>query len=173
MTRLRLFFHDHCFDGTASAALFSAFYRHRAYGDVEVLLQGLQHSVSDPYAGYELDADDVACVDFRYHPALTWWFDHHVTAFQPPSLRASYECNRQGGQLFFDPAARSCTKYLASVLEQRFGWEAPDFGDVIHWADPSMARCSTTRAPSSSSRRRRCASRPGSSTTPILRSRTG
>jgi hypothetical protein len=134
MRRLELYFHDSCFDGAASAALFSAFYRDRAGGDADVELHGLQHVPGDPYAGRPLSGDDRACVDFRYHPALTWWFDHHQTGFQPASLRQQYERDTSG-QLFFDPTAPSCTGLLARVLLDRFGFEAPSLAEVVAWAE--------------------------------------
>lgn len=134
---LKIFFHDNCFDGAASAALFADFYRTRHGSDAEVRLQGVQHKPGDPFAGLAMDADDNACVDFRYSPApqLTWWFDHHVSAFQPPELRAHFEADGSG-QKFFDPQSKSCTKFEASVLQSRFGWTPPDaFAELIHWAD--------------------------------------
>lgn len=41
--KVRVFFHDKCFDGTASAALFSRFYRERIREDVDFVFSGLVH----------------------------------------------------------------------------------------------------------------------------------
>jgi hypothetical protein len=134
---LKIFFHDNCLDGAASAALFADFYRARHGGDVTVSLQGVQHKQGDPFAGLALDADDNACVDFRFSPSprMNWWFDHHVSAFQPPELRAQFEADRSG-QKFYDPEARSCTKFEAQVLARDFGYGLPEaFGELVHWAD--------------------------------------
>jgi hypothetical protein len=130
---LRILFHDNCFDGATSAALFAAFYRGRHPG-AEVRLTGVQHRRGDPFERVSFDADDVACVDFRYtaNPRLTWWFDHHVSAFQPPELRAHFEADH-GGQKFFDPEAQSCSIFMRGVLERTFGWAPPDPGG--HWAE--------------------------------------
>ena len=137
--RLKIFFHDSCFDGATSAALFAAFYRSRR-GDVELALQGVQHRRGDPFEGFAIDGDDNACVDFRFSPdpRMTWWFDHHVSAFQPPELRAAFEADRSG-QKFFDPAAPSCSILIWRVIEERFGWRPDDpagtWAELVRWAD--------------------------------------
>jgi hypothetical protein len=122
---LKLFFHDACFDGTASAALFAAFYRDHV-GGAEVVPIGVQHKVGDAFAGLAIDGDDNACVDFRYcpHPAMRWWFDHHATAFQPPELRAHFTA-RADQHMGFAPTAPSCAGVVVAHLGERFGWTAP------------------------------------------------
>lgn len=136
MPRLKLFFHDACFDGTASAALFSAFYRGRAPAAV-IEPVGMQHSTGDPFAGVAMDADDHACVDFRYtsNPKLHWWFDHHATAFQPATLRDDFEARRTD-DMAFDPTAPSCAGLVARVLGERQGWTPPPhLLELARWAD--------------------------------------
>ena len=136
MPLLKLFFHDACFDGTASAALFSAFYRDRFAG-AEIAPVGMQHGLGDPFARVAIDGDDNACVDFRYaaDPRMRWWFDHHATAFQPASLRADFEA-RQGPTMAFDPKAPSCAGLVARALGERFAWQVPaHLVDLVRWAD--------------------------------------
>ena len=135
--RLKIFFHDNCFDGAASAAVFADFYRARFGPGVDVALQGVQHRVGDPFEGLALDGDDNACVDFRYCDAerMTWWFDHHVSAFQPGAKRAHFEADTTG-QKFYDPTARSNTLFQAGVLTAQFGYEPSEtFTQLVHWAD--------------------------------------
>lgn len=135
--RLKIFFHDNCFDGTASAAVFADFYRARFGSDVEVALQGVQHKTGDPFEGHDLDGDDNACVDFRYcdDDRMTWWFDHHVSAFQPPERRAHFEAN-SSGQKFFDPTAASNTLFQVGVLTDQFGYRLPEsLNELVRWAD--------------------------------------
>ena len=136
IVRLKLFFHDACFDGTASAALFSAFYRGREPGAVIDPI-GMRHQLGDPFAAVAVDGDDNACVDFRYaaDPRMRWWFDHHATAFQPPALRADYE-SRSGETMAFDPAAPSCAGLITRTLATRFGWPVPPhLAELTTWAD--------------------------------------
>ncbi len=137
--RLKIFFHDNCFDGATSAALFADFYRAR-HPEAEIALQGVQHRRGDPFAGLSLDGDDNACVDFRYSadPRMTWWFDHHVSAFQPPELREQFEGD-DSGQKFYDPAASSCALFLHRVLASRFEFLPSDphgiWAELVRWAD--------------------------------------
>jgi hypothetical protein len=137
--RLKIFFHDSCFDGATSAALFAEFYRGTRGASSEIALQGVQHRRGDPFEGLAIDGDDNACVDFRYcaDPRMNWWFDHHVSAFQPPELRAHFEADRSG-QKFFEPTAPSCSLFLARVLGERFDFHLPPesaWHELLRWAD--------------------------------------
>ncbi|GAB4536170.1 MAG: hypothetical protein Tsb0020_51090 [Haliangiales bacterium] len=134
---LKIFYHDNCFDGTASAAVFSDFYRKHIDANVEISYQGVNHINGDPFAGLAIDGDDNACVDFRYCDSenMTWWFDHHVSAFQPPEKRAHFEADTSG-QKFYDPTESSCTKFLERVIKERYGYVLPShMHEVVKWAD--------------------------------------
>ncbi len=130
---LKIFFHDNCFDGTASSAVFAAFYRAHVDARADVAFEGLAHKMGDPFEGHAFDADDHACVDFRYTPQLSWWFDHHQSAFQPPALRDHYAAD-DSGQMFYDPTAKANTSFMAGVLADQFGWRDGAFDELIHWA---------------------------------------
>lgn len=134
---LKIFFHDACFDGTTSAALFSAFYRDAIEKNVEIVPVGMIHRDGNPFEGIALDADDHACVDFRFcaDPKMRWWFDHHPTAFQPPSLRQVFD-HEHLPTWFFDPSSPSCAGLIARTLEAKYGWKAPPhLVDAVSWAD--------------------------------------
>ena len=146
--RLKVLFHDRCFDGTASAALFGRFYRDAIAAGAEVEPVGLRHRDGDPFEGVRFDADDHACVDFRYSPApeLKWWFDHHATAFQPPALRAAFEARRSPTQ-FFDPDAPSCAGLVARSLARDFAWTPPaGLAEAVRWAEVIDAAAFSTAA---------------------------
>ena len=134
---LKVFFHDACFDGTTSAALFAAFYRDVIDKDVDVRPIGMIHRDGNPFEGIPLDADDHACVDFRFcaDPKMRWWFDHHPTAFQPPALREVFE-DRHQPTWFFDPTSPSCAGLIGRCLVAGWDWKAPPhLTDAIAWAD--------------------------------------
>jgi len=134
---LKVFFHDACFDGTTSAALFSAFYRDVIDPQAQIYPVGMIHRDGNPFEGVPLDADDHACVDFRFcaDPRMRWWFDHHPTAFQPPELRDVFERARSA-TWFFDPAAPSCAGLIAHALQRGWDWEPPPhLLDAVRWAD--------------------------------------
>jgi hypothetical protein len=134
---LKIYFHEACFDGTASAALFSAFYRDVIDPHAAITTVPMQHRDGDPFAHVAIDGDDNACVDFRYSPApaMRWWFDHHRTAFQPPSLRAHFEAENSATK-FFAPDAPSCAGFIARVLGRSWAWRPPaHLAELIRWAD--------------------------------------
>src|SRR5215470_7020277 len=134
--RLKVLFHDNCFDGAASAALFARFFREKMEPSAEIAYLGVQHKQGDAFPPNAFDGDVNACVDFRYSPSpkLDWWFDHHVSAFQSAEDRAHFEADR-GGHKFYDPNARSCTKFEAQILSERFGFDKTPFDELIEWAD--------------------------------------
>jgi hypothetical protein len=134
---LKIFFHDACFDGTTSAALFSAFYRDAIDRGVDIHSIGMVHRDGNPFEGVALDADEHACVDFRFcaDPRMGWWFDHHPTAFQPASLRSVFEREAKPTWVF-DPAAPSCAGLIARALARTHGWTPPaHLVEAIEWAD--------------------------------------
>jgi hypothetical protein len=134
---LKIFFHDACFDGTTSAALFAAFYRDVIDKNVDMHAIGMVHRDGDPFEGLPLDADDHACVDFRFSPdpKMRWWFDHHPTAFQPPTLRRVFE-EQHLPTWFFDPTALSCAGMMSRALATGWDWKPPPhLIEAIAWAD--------------------------------------
>jgi hypothetical protein len=134
--RVRVFFHDRCFDGAASAALFARFYRERVREDVEFRFSGLVHRAGALFDETQFDGDENAIVDFKYStsPKITWWFDHHQSAFLTPADAAHFEQN-PSSRKFYDPDFKSCTKFLATIAEQRFGFDPRLVEELIEWAD--------------------------------------
>ena len=134
--KVRVCFHDRCFDGASSAAIFSRFYRERIRPDAEFAYTGMTHKASQPFEDGIFDGDENAIVDFKYSssPLLTWWFDHHQSAFLTASDAAHFRADRSGKK-FYDPTYKSCTKFLATVASQRFGFDAQPLRELIHWGD--------------------------------------
>ena len=112
--KVRVCFHDHCFDGAASAAIFSRFYRERVNPHPEFHYTGMTHRATQPFEDGIFDGDENVIVDFKYSssPALTWWFDHHQSAFLTPADAEHFRADRSGHK-FYDPTYKSCTKLLA------------------------------------------------------------
>jgi hypothetical protein len=136
--RLRVLYHGNCFDGCSSAAIFARFYREKIARDrVEVVFRPLEHKGEpQPFPGDCFDGDENVCVDFRYSqdPRLSWWFDHHASAFQLPGDEAHFRADATGRK-FYDPAAKSCAKFVARVLSKQFGWDAAPLNELIDWAE--------------------------------------
>ncbi|MHB1847345.1 MAG: hypothetical protein ACYCWW_21180 [Deltaproteobacteria bacterium] len=134
--RLKVLYHDRCFDGLASAAVFTRFFREKVRADAEVAYQGLAHQSGQVFPPGSFDGDENVVVDFRYSadPRLTWWFDHHQSAFPTAVERTAFEADRSG-QKFFDPKAKSCTKFLCDTVVQKFGFDASPLAELVHWAE--------------------------------------
>lgn len=134
--KVKVFYHDKCFDGTCSAALFSRFYKERIRGDVEFVFHGLVHRAGALFNETEFTGDENAIVDFKYSasPKITWWFDHHQSAFLSPSDAEHFKQDRSGKK-FFDPEYKSCTKFLADTTERVFGFDPTPVAEVVKWAD--------------------------------------
>ncbi len=134
--KVRVFYHDKCFDGAASAALFSRFYRERIRDDAEFVFTGLVHRAGALFDEAHFDGDENAIVDFKYSssPKITWWFDHHLSAFLTPEDAAHFE-HDQSNRKFYDPDFKSCTSFLAMIARERFGFDPAPVADLIHWAD--------------------------------------
>lgn len=134
--RVRVFYHDKCFDGTCSAALFSRFYRERIRGDVEFEYSGLLHRAGALFDENKFDGDENAIVDFKYSssPKITWWFDHHQSAFLSPADAEHFEQD-VSNRKFYDPDFKSCTGFIAMIAEERFGFDPRPIAELIRWAD--------------------------------------
>ena len=136
MTKVRLCFHDRCFDGTASAALFFRFYKEIYDPKAEFHFSGMTHKAKHPWEEGLFDGDENVIVDFKYsnNPKVTWWFDHHQSAFLTPA-DAEYFKRFPGKQMFYDPTYKSCTKLIATVTKEKFGWDTEPVKDLVHWGD--------------------------------------
>src|ERR1700694_145849 len=132
----RVLYHDHCFDGAASAAYFSRFITGAVHPDAEFRYTGMAHKASQIFDPALFDGDENAIVDFKYSsdPRLTWWFDHHQSAFLTPEDAEHFRHDTSGRKMD-DPSFRSCTMYIATVARERFGFEAPDLSELVTWAD--------------------------------------
>ncbi len=133
--KLRLLYHGHCFDGVASAATFTRFYTERIHPGAEISYGGLLHRPGNLFDLKLFDGDENAIVDFKYAASekLTWWFDHHESAFLTPEDEAHFRADKSG-QKFLDPTRKSCTEFIAEVARERFGFNDAPLHELIHWA---------------------------------------
>ena len=136
MTRVRLCFHDRCFDGMASAALFYRFYKEKFDPNAEFGFTGMTHRASQPWENGLFDGEENVIVDFKYSnsPKVTWWFDHHQSAFLTAADAEHFRKN-PGPHKFYDPEYKSCTMLIADVTRQKFGFDTAPLVDLIHWGD--------------------------------------
>jgi hypothetical protein len=130
--------HGHCFDGLASAVLFtrllgavngskySFVYRACGYGS------GQNRTEAELFTG-----DENAILDYRFvaSPKVSWFFDHHRTAFMTDDDRKLFDEIKPNGHFFYDPDYSSCTKLIADVAWRHYAVNDPQLHDLVHWAD--------------------------------------
>ena len=133
--RVHVLHHAACFDGVSSCAIFTAFYRRCVSDSAQLSYQPKQHRRGDPYEDSDFWADETAVLDFRYttRPGLTWYFDHHKSAFQLPGEREHFDASSDDKK-FYDATAPSCTGFIADIARTRFGFDASPHEELLHWA---------------------------------------
>jgi len=139
--QVRVFYHDKCFDGACSASLFTRFHRECIAESASYEYHGLVHRAGALFNEAEFTGDENAIVDFKYSasPRITWWFDHHLSAFLTPQDHENFQaCQRDpacAARKFFDPTYTSCTSFLAFIGETKFNFNTKPIADLIHWAN--------------------------------------
>ncbi|MEO6828446.1 MAG: phosphoesterase [Acidobacteriaceae bacterium] len=139
--KVRVFYHDKCFDGACSASLFARFHRECIAQGAEYKFCGLVHRADALFDEKEFTGDENAIVDFKYSPspAITWWFDHHLSAFLSPEDHAQFLAEQKDAKTrerkFYDPEYTSCTSFIAHIASTRFGFDTAPLTELIRWAD--------------------------------------
>lgn len=139
--KVRVFYHDKCFDGACSASLFARFHRECIASGSEYEFCGLVHRAGSLFNEADFTGDENAIVDFKYSPspAITWWFDHHLSAFLTPQDHQHFLDGQRDPKTrqrkFYDPEYISCTSFLAHVAATHFGFNPVPVSDMIRWAD--------------------------------------
>lgn len=143
----RVFYHDRCFDGACSASLFTRFHRECIGTATSFDYQGLAHRAGALFEPQWLEPQgENAIVDFKYAPLpeITWWFDHHLSAFLTAEDEAHFRAGQrnpdgtpgpQALRYFFDPTYTSCTGWIAHIARTRFGMDTSPVEELIHWAN--------------------------------------
>ncbi len=140
---VRVFYHNHCFDGACSASLFTRFHRSCIDPRATYEYHGLVHRAGSLFDDSAFTGDENAIVDFKYSPSprVTWWFDHHLSAFLSPEDHAAYErgladpASNFRNRRFYNPDYTSCTSFIADTVTERFGFDRASVANLVHWAD--------------------------------------
>ena len=153
--KLRILYHGNCFDGVSSAAIFTKFYRATFHTDADIFYTPTMHRAGNAFDPEQFDGDENAIVDFKYCPdeRLTWWFDHHQSAFLSPSDEQHFLADTSGKK-FLDTTSKSCAEFIARVAKEQFDFEDPFLDELIEWAHiidgalyDSPAQCVELRSP--------------------------
>ncbi len=133
--KLRILYHGNCFDGVSSAAIFSKFYRAKIHKDAEIFYTPTMHRAGNAFDKEQFDGDENAIVDFKYCPdeRLTWWFDHHQSAFLSKEDEKHFLADNSGKK-FLDTTSKSCAEFIARIAREKFGFEDDSLTELIHWA---------------------------------------
>jgi hypothetical protein len=137
----RIFYHDKCFDGACSASLFTRFHRECIKTASSFSYQGLVHRAGALFEENDFISGENAIVDFKYSasPSVTWWFDHHQSAFLTPEDQKHFEAGQADGsermRKFFNPNYISCTSLIAHIAQVNFGFDTAPMLELIQWAD--------------------------------------
>jgi hypothetical protein len=134
--KIKICYHGNCFDGVSSAAVFSRFYREKVNPDWEFTYQPMMHRAGALFDEDAFDGDENAIVDFKYSASekLTWWFDHHKSAFLTTEDEAHFRAY-SGGKKFLDADYKSCTKFIADTAAEKFGFDPAPMRELIEWAN--------------------------------------
>jgi hypothetical protein len=141
--KVRILYHGNCFDGACSASLFARFYTECIDPGATFEYYGLVHRAGSLFDDEAFGEGENAIVDFKYStsPKLTWWFDHHLSAFLSAEDHAAYDrgladpASDFRNRRFYDPAYTSCTSFIADTVTARFGFKREAVADLVHWAD--------------------------------------
>lgn len=133
--KLRILYHGNCFDGASSAAIFTKFYKARIDGGAEVSYTPTMHRAGNAFDREQFDGDENAIVDFKYcaDERLTWWFDHHQSAFLTPGDEEHFKADTSGRK-FLDTESKSCAEFIARIAREKYDFEDPNLAELIEWA---------------------------------------
>ena len=102
---------------------------------------GLVHRAGALFDERDFVDGENAIVDFKYSPSpkVTWWFDHHQSAFLTAEDQRDFEAGQTNGsqrmRKFFDPNYVSCTSLIADTGRIDFGFDTAPLKELIKWAD--------------------------------------
>src|ERR1043166_9624561 len=127
-----LYFHSPCFDGIVSAVLALDFLEGSQSWTFKDL-RPVDYDHRDSWLS-EKHNQPFAVVDFLYHPDAGFWADHHQTSFLAPSLKHSFEKQKNPYHIY-NSSSGSCAMLLWRVLRQCFKHRNRRYAELVRWAD--------------------------------------
>lgn len=129
--------HGHCFDGLASAVVFTRWLKRRP--DCQLSYRACGYGPKQGRPESPSDADEVAVLDYRYAPLenLRYYFDHHRTAFSELGSKEHFDKKRDEAPRYFvyNAETTSCTRLLAEHLAEEPEFELTGLESLVRWAD--------------------------------------
>ena len=135
LMKLRILYHGNCFDGVSSAAIFTKFYKAKINPEAEVFYTPTMHRAGNAFDEDQFDGDENAIVDFKYcdDERLTWWFDHHQSAFLSKEDEQHF-LKDTSGKKYLDTTSKSCAEFIARIAKENYDWEDESLKELIKWA---------------------------------------
>lgn len=124
-----IYFHND-FDGIASAAAMFNFLCRR--GDKIIKFNPIDFKIKPKWSTIKF-RNPAIIVDFLYHPAATFWFDHHPTTFLKDEWRKKF----RNSQFFhWKVNYPSCCHLVVDELVKYYNFQPPrHFKNLIKWLD--------------------------------------
>ena len=153
--KLRILYHGNCFDGAASAAVFSKFYLTKINPNAQISFTPTMHRAGNAFDRAQFDGDENAIVDFKFcaDDKLTWWFDHHESAFLSQADEEFYR-QTNSDKHFLDTSSASCCEFIQRIAGEKYGFVDESLNDLVGWAHTidgafyeSAAQCVELREP--------------------------
>lgn len=129
---IHVYFHRD-FDGICSAAIFSSYMKAVDSTDTPFEFVGVDYDLRNTWSSQEL-ARPSAIVDFLYHPAADWWFDHHATTFVCKEWALAYRPDRNH---VWNTAYKSCPRLIVDGISNPTirGELCRRFSEYLDWCD--------------------------------------
>lgn len=132
--KYHLYYHDD-FDGMASGAVMLNFLRSRGDGIVSYNPIDYIPDLNENWVRYKFKKPFIL-VDFRYHPAADWWFDHHKSSFTRPALSVWGKAYKNGKTRFHNSSFASCASLILAHLSRHFEYRPPKhIKELAKWDD--------------------------------------
>ncbi len=90
-----------------------------------------------PFGPQFLDGNINAILDYRFYagPELSWYFDHHATAFSGSEEEEIFKSRVDSGRYYFDPKSASCAGLIGRVITERFHIPLGHLESLVRFAD--------------------------------------
>lgn len=117
--------HGHCFDGLASAALLTDLVR-QTQPETVFTYRALGYGTQPTRVVF--NGQQNALLDYKYltDPALTYYLDHHPTAFSDDETFRHFEARRATDSIHFvhDASSISCANLVAKLARDEYGHDS-------------------------------------------------
>src|SRR6187551_536326 len=136
MTRFVCASHGHCFDGLASAALLSSLVT-SLEPSTQFTYRALGYGPNPPQVHFT--GEQNALLDYRYIPdaGLTYYIDHHPTAFLNDTEQSHFTERREADPLHFvhDQHSPSCARLVDQMARRDYGHDTEQNRELVAFAD--------------------------------------